>query len=292
MSSYPNHSSIGTISHVLSRLRGGIHLIPAWYGMVFLLLGILPSMGCAILRPPSPETPFTPHDAEVITADMYDQGNKVSSFYTSGTVMMKDWKWESEADILIAGNRDPLKIKIEITHSWGKPILHILMEDHRLEILSFTEEKFYSGDLTSDALSVFFPGRHLDPSLIWAVLRGYPPLMAHENIEIPEMNTIRLTDRKGDVVEIIEIDPESRQPVRVDCPDQKLSLTFSGFKNHNGIDYAGEIKVKGLEGGKDLILQNRKMVFNRRIPDQIFHLEMIPGFETVFLKETRKRNRE
>ena len=251
----------------------------------FLFLTILQSIGCAIIHPPSSKEVFSLHDAGTVTAEIRNQWNKVSSFYTSGTVLMKDWKWESEADILIAGVRDPFKIKIEITHSWGKPILHILIDNDRLEALSFNEKRLYIGDFTSDALSRFLPGSFFDRPLTWSVLRGYPHLLEYKRVEIREMNTIDLSDWKGNVVEIIELDPKSRLPERVYFPDHKLSLAFSGFMNNDGIYYASEVKVNSVHGGKDLIIKNRKMVFNKAVPEQIFRLEKIPGFETVFLKE-------
>ena len=64
---------------------------------------------------PSLKKTFSIHEATAITSNLRNQEGMVSTFYTSGTVMVKDWKWESEANTLIAGMRDPFRVKIEIT---------------------------------------------------------------------------------------------------------------------------------------------------------------------------------
>lgn len=205
---------------------------------------------------------------------------------------MKDWRGESEAGILIAGTRNPFQIKIEITHFWGKPILHIQIVNDRIKILSFTGKKLYYGRMSPDVLSRFFHGKPLDRSLIWAISRGYPPFMAYKRIGIPERNTIHLIDREGRVVESIELDPEKKLPTRISFPDRDLALDFYGYITQGGIKYAAEIRGKSLHGGKDLILQHDNMVFNRKIPEQIFELENMPGFETVHLEETHGTKKE
>jgi hypothetical protein len=214
---------------------------------------------------------------------MQEQEKKVSSFYTHGSISVKDWKWESEADILIAGIKDPLRIKIEITHPWGRPILHILIDNKDLKVISFNEKRLYLGDFTPEALSRFFPGRLFGPDLIWAVLRGYPYLIKHHSIASPGANQISLLNQKER--EVIDLYPENLLPRLVSFPAQQIDLTFSEFQDNDGIYYAREVKVNSIKGSKDLILKSGKKVFNKTIPKQIFILKRPPMFETVYLEE-------
>jgi len=217
---------------------------------------------------------------------MIDQEKSVPSFYASGTVLVKSWAWKSEAELLIAGTREPLKIKLEITHPWGKPILHILIDSNRLEILSFDEKRVYIGELSAESLSRFFlPGEFCDLNLIWSVLRGYPHIAIHDRISYSDMYRINLIDQEDMDIEIIDLYPENLLPKRVLFPGDSLDIFFSGYKKSDGIDYAEKVTVNNFEGGKDLIIKTSKMVFNKPVPDAIFILEKPRTFETVYMDE-------
>ncbi len=227
-----------------------------------------------------------PYDPAGLITRMQDQEDKVSSFYASGTVLVKGWVWKSEAELLIAGTREPLKIKLEITHPWGKPILHILMDNNRLEILSFDEKIVYIGELTAESLSEFFlPEEFRDLNLIWSVLRGYPHIAAYDRISCSAVYRINLTNQEEIDVEVIDLYPENLLPKRVLFPRDSLDIFFSGYRESDGIDYAEEVTVNNVEGGKDLIIKTRKMVFNKTVPDEIFILEKPRTFKTVYMDE-------
>jgi hypothetical protein len=198
--------------------------------------------------------------------------------------LVKDWNWESESNILAVGTKNPFKIKIEITHPWGQPILHILMNKTRLEILSFPDKKLYLGTFTPEALSKFFPG-DFNAHLIWAALRGYPNLTAHHRIVSLKANQISLFNRKEKEVEIIDLYPETLLPKRVSFPRRHVDLGFSKFQEDNGIYYAREVRVKSTKRKRNLVLKNKKMVFNKTIPEQIFIIEKPPAFGIFPLDE-------
>ena len=250
-----------------------------------LFLPVLLSIGCAPSPGPiSRETPG-PLNAEMIVSGIRDQEEIVSAFYTTGTVFFKDWKWRSEAHMLIAGIKAPYKIKIEITHPWGNPILHILIDDDRIEILSFGEKKVYIGRLSHDSLSRFLPVKFINRSLLWSILRGYPQILRYRGIGMQKMNRISLWGPKGREIEVIYLAPDSLQPEIVSFPEQELMLTFKGLKENRGIYYASEVGVKSAGEGKNLIIKNKDMVFNTRIPEPIFILDKPPDFEVVYLDE-------
>ena len=62
-------------------------------------------------------------------------------FYSTGTLTINGWILDTSVDIFIAANRDPLMFKMEISHSWGTPLLYILIKEDRLVIRDFREKK-------------------------------------------------------------------------------------------------------------------------------------------------------
>lgn len=241
---------------------------------------------CSTIFKPPIQKPLSDHEAAAIISRIQEQEKRVFSFYTYGRVLFEKWNWESESNMLIVATKDPFKIKIEITHPWGQPILHILIDQARLGVLSFSENKLFLGPFTPESLSKFFPG-HFDSDLIWTALRGYPNLLRHNRIASLKTNQISLFNNQEKVVEIIDFYPEKLLPRLVSFPEQHIKLTFSDFQEDNGIYYAGEVKVAHSKEKGNLTLKNRKMVFNKTIPKQIFILEKPPAFETFYLDKNR-----
>jgi len=254
---------------------------------VFLL--ILLSHCATIYQPPSLR-PLSEQDVETILSKIQEQDSRVFSFYTSGRLTIKNWNWKSESNILIVGTRDPFKIKIEVTHPWGRPIVHILIDKTRLEVLSFPDKKLYLGTFTPRALSRFFPG-DFDAHLIWAVLRGYPNLRRYHRTISLKSDQISLFNEKEKVVEVVDLYPESLLPKLVSFPEQDITLAFSDFQEDNGIYYARKVRLENVEGKRNLVLKNRKMVFNKTIPEQVFFLEKPPSFGTFYLDENLNKAR-
>ena len=251
---------------------------------LIIIIALFP-FGCAGVKRPVPQEPLGIYEVERLIIDLRDQQEKVSSFFASGSVLVKGWIWKSEADILIAGVRDPFKIKIEITHPWGSPIFHLLIDEERVEALSFSERRIYSGDLTPEALAGFLPGTLCDRDLIWSVLRGFPLIERYHKAESTKKDEIKLLNKEGGDIETIRLSSESLLPEIVIFPEKSLELLFSGFKEDSGIYYAEEVTVNNIEGAKDLVLKINKMVVNNNIPDEIFTLEKPPTFETVYMDE-------
>ncbi|MGD8984005.1 MAG: hypothetical protein PVI53_08250 [Desulfobacteraceae bacterium] len=228
--------------------------------------------------------PLGDRDVEDILSRIQAQERKVFSFYSTGGLSLQDRDWESESHVLIVGNRNPFKIKIEVTHPWGRPIVHILIDKRNLQVLSFAEKKLYLGAFTPETLSKFLPGE-LDAHLVWAVLRGYPHLLSYHRTTSMKANQIRLFDEKGKVLEIIDLYSESKLPRMVFFPEKNIGLGLSDFQEIDGIYYARKVKLEDMGGKSNLMLRNRKMVFNKTIPNEVFNLEKPPSFGTYDLQE-------
>jgi hypothetical protein len=243
------------------------------------------TQGCALFYKLPPQPPLSPGDVTKALSQIREQNDKVRSFFTNGRIKAKEGVWEQEALALVAATRHPERIKIEITHPWGQPIVHLLVEGRALSVLSFAKRKLYVGEVKPESLSRVFPGR-FDHEVIWGVLRGYPTLRPFHHAGSQEGNQISLFLEDGKEIERVDLDPEHFHPVAVLYPDMKMKLEFSGFQENLGIIHARQIKIIHSNGYLTLIYE--KAVFNSPIPDPVFALERPPGFVTEDLEALRE----
>ncbi|MBN1105046.1 MAG: hypothetical protein JXL84_16645 [Deltaproteobacteria bacterium] len=250
--------------------------------VLVILLSSMVLGGCAVFPAVPPTPPLGDRQAAEIVSRIREEESKVVSFYGRGNLLVKEWTWEADSDLLVVGAREPWKVKIEVTHRWGQPILHVLMDRRRLEVLFFPESRLYVGDSTPEALSRFFPGP-LSTDLVWAVLRGYPAIVPHEKVFSPHGRRIVLRKPGEGEGEIIDLDHTGLHPARVELPDQHVLLTFSDIRESGGIHYARVVRVDHEEDNRTLTLTTERMVFNRAIPAEIFRIEKPPGFSVHYL---------
>lgn len=242
--------------------------------------------GCAPVPLGPPERPLGDQQVSIILSDLRDQDRRVSSFYSFGRLSAKRGYWEPDSSILAAGTRHPFRIKIELTHPWGQPLLHVLIEGGSLGILSFPDKKLFLGDFTPETLSRFL-GARLDLRLVWAVLRGYPNLPADYLAVSREANQIALLSEGGVQTETIEVSPESLLPKAVSLPEGRVRLLFLNLQEAEGIRHAGEVRVIVREGERNVSLKRERGIFNRSVPEQIFELPRPPGFEVIDLDKSK-----
>jgi hypothetical protein len=247
------------------------------------MIGLVGLSGCA---PVFFKKPLSDQELGNVASLLKTQEEAAATFFSAGHMVVKDWYWDQEANTLIAGTRTPLRLKIEITHGWGQPILHLLVVGKSFKALSYLERKLYVGDLTPGALSKFFPA-DLNADLIWEVLRGFPKPRAQGRMESRKADQVSLLDRNGGEVEVLDLDPESGLPRLASFPERKVAVRYGDIRKDGGILYAGEVRVTQLEGARWLTLKNGKIVFNKPIPDEIFRMEIPSGFETEYVTKQR-----
>ena len=250
----------------------------------FFVLALLP--GCAALRTVVKGPPLTDPQIDAIVSKIDQQQALVSSFYSSGTALFKDGILEAEADALIVGTGEPLRLKIELTHSWGKPLLHVLVDRARLEVLSFKDRKLYVGTFSPDALSGFLPGG-LDARMIWAVLRGYPALLQSSDIISREAGRLIVLDERGSELQIVNLGGEKKDPAAFRLIRQGVKVTFEDYQSIGAILFARKVGIEHPESNKSLVLTRKKTVFNKTIPEAIFALEKPPHFDEASIEEIR-----
>lgn len=249
--------------------------------ILLLLMGLLFSGGCAwfAMGPPSP--PFDRQEIAAIVSAFENQEKAVHSLFSTGTFTLETQGAQSEAEVLIVARRDPPSIRIEITHPWGQPLLHIQVNGSRLNVISFSEKRHYRGRLGTPWIlkQIPFP---LDPDLIWSLARAYPVLPSYHHAQSTKDNQMTLMDERDADIQVIDLYPD-RHPRRVRLCRQGTVIAFSDFQDLSGILYAGKIQVTDGENTTLLTLDIRQMVFNRELPEGIFRQEPPPGFEAVDL---------
>jgi hypothetical protein len=249
--------------------------------LVAFLLLLVP--GCAGVERLLFEAPYDQQSMAALVKELQDQNKKVDTFFSSGRLWVKGWYGEEgEANIFSAAAKSSFRIKIEVTHPWGQPVMHLLVDGTHFRLLSFSERKLYFGEFTREALSRFFP-EEMDQTLIWDLLRAYPVLEPPYRAHSSTPNRIGFTNEEGLEKKVIAFDRESRQPTELILPHQNIKLVFSDFQVSEGFRYARETALVHVLGGKRLVHKVEKMFFNRAIPEQVFSLQAPPGFDTVSL---------
>jgi hypothetical protein len=248
--------------------------------LALMALAVLFMHGCAAIRPDAP--PPGPAEVQALRETLLRQGEAVESFYSLGSVVLRKWIVESEeARILVVGVRNPLRIKVEITHGWGAPVLHILVDRERLEAFSFPDEVLYTGPATAETLGRFLPCPP-DMDGIWALLRGYPALPG-AGVARPGPGSKIICDRGcSGSPWTLEVDT-ALTPLRLTFTESGLDVIFTDMEEREGIAYAGKVEVRPGKGPGKVLIRNERMVFNRRIPEKIFEVKKPPSYKRIEL---------
>ena len=236
--------------------------------------------GCAGIPVQPPAPPFSPQKIAQILSGIKEQESKVDTFFSSGQLMINAKGSESESDILIVGTKTPLRVKIEVTHPWGRPILHMLVNEANLHILSFPEKRYYLGSLGNFGPPWLFPKR-LEPDQLWSLVRGFPVLRKHGQAVSLKGNQITLLNQKAEIVQVIDFCPQSNLPRLVSFPERNTKIFFSNYQRENGICYARDIRLNDPGTSSDLALNLKQMVFNKPIPEAIYSMKKPADFKAL-----------
>ena len=233
------------------------------------------------------------------------QQEKARTLFFSGTLTLREQDAENSVQILMIADATPRvgtkswantqgradtqvcpygRMKIEITHPWGKPLIHILIEGQRLDILDFTEKRFYRGRLKSKRLSERIPVP-LNRCLLWSLARAFPALLQHQDATSFAGNQITLLDPEGHKVQILELYSSEPLPHRVFFCKENAVMVFSDFEDEDGILYARKVDFHGPDHKIGLAIEIDQMKFNTSLPKAVFKMEAPRDFKTVHLKD-------
>lgn len=249
--------------------------------LIFTLL-----LGCAQFLPFQLRKPFSQEDTAHLISRLREQGEKIVSFQGVGRLRFKEGEEESESNLFAVGCK-PFKVRLEITHPWGRPLSHIVVDEENISILSLTDNKFFRGPSSHLNKKKFFLFG-LDLESAWKILSGRIPILPHFRAVSLKPNKITLYDRQGEVVEIISFFPGPLLPRSVYFPKKGITIMLSKFKEGDPGPYP--LKIKIVKGDEDQLVEIRykNLYINRAIPEEIFQLTPPPDFEIIKLNHHGK----
>lgn len=252
-----------------------------FFSILFLLFFLA---GCVSLRPVPVPLHLSDQQLSALIDQMVLEQQKVDSFFINGILNIRNWQGDAEVAVLAVGTRTPFRLKIEVAHSWGAPLLHMVIDQGRMEVLSFSEQTYYYGVFKPQWISRFL-GVELSPDIIWATLRGYPLILVPDGGRIEGAHPILIREKDNRLLEQITVHAQTLLPEEVVFPQSKLSLRFSEFQENNQVLFAKKIEIARIDKKPVLSLRYEEAVMNREVPPQIFLLQKPAGFKTVELNE-------
>jgi len=249
---------------------------------IFLLTLLL---GCASLAPFPPSKPFSQQESYRLISNLQDQEEKVSSFQGIGTLMLKKGEEEIEANLFAVGS-NPYKIRLEITHPWGKPLLYIVADEKSISVLSLTDKKFFRGPPHSLDIKQFFL-YGLDLDLAWKIFSGSVPILSATGGTVSlKPHEISLYNKQDEIIEAISFSSKTLLPRSVYFPKKGFSILFSEFEE--GDLGPHPLKIRVLKESEDqlVVIRYKSFTLNKPIPEKIFQLNPPPSFEIVNLNNS------
>ena len=249
---------------------------------IFLLTLLL---GCASLTPFPPAKPFSQQESDRLISNLQDQEEKISSFQGIGKLMLKKGEEEIEANLFAIGS-NPYKIRLEITHPWGRPLLYIVADEKNVSALSLTEKKFFRGPPNSFNIKQFFPCS-LDIDLAWTIFSGSVPILSTAGRAVSlKPYEISLYNKQGEVIKTISFSSRNLLPRSIYFPKKGFTIVLSEFEQGDlGLH---PLKIKVLKENEDqlVVIRYKSLKLNKAVPEEIFQLNPPPDFEIVNLNDS------
>lgn len=266
-------SDFGSLSY-----RRWIHGLSYLTIFIFMLL-----LGCAPLVPSPPYAPFTQTETAQLISNLRAEGRRISSFHGVGRLWYRDREEESELNLLAVGRR-PFKVRLEISHPWGRPLFFIVLDGDNTSVLSLVDHKFFKGQSNRLPMDLFFLLR-LDLDSIWQILSGNVPVLPHSKAASLKPHEVTLYNGEGEVTQIISFFPRSLLPRSVSFPYEGITIMLSDFKQDDFGPRPLKIEIARKDTNQSVEIRYKDLTRNKPIPEEVFSLDPPPGFEVIELNE-------
>lgn len=217
-------------------------------------------------------------DAKRLLFHLKEQDSLVDTIYWSGNIKIIKWPWHENLFIFAVGQKSPFRIKMEISHSTGQALYHILIKDEECHVLSFKDKVLYLSKLgNTQVFNSIFSNSISDIDILWDVMRGYPVLNDFKSLIPIDKNTIKFVKNSDNEI-VLRFNGSVSNPYEYTININKIEMSFKDIKCSNKICISKMIRITESEKrGRAEIFINRP-VFNKRIPNNIFYLSIPYGF--------------
>ena len=208
-----------------------------------------------------------------------EQERAANSFVASGTISYIKKMGFDEGKFFAVGTLEPLKLKLEITHSLGGDIMHALLDENYIKVVSFREKKAYSSEYDEYAninKSIF-----TDPSIAWHIFRGFPRLLPYKDSYAEGNNKFSLLGNNSVLIQTIILEEGRMIPVSVGYNNIGITVDADGFTNHGNIFYASSMKIMSENTDEHIEIKFKNLEFNLPVAKEIFHITFPPGFPVL-----------
>jgi hypothetical protein len=241
----------------------------------------------ALLGPPAP--PYSEDQIHAILDQVTAQQNLVNTLFCTGTLTFKQGAKEQEANITIVGKKSPFQVKVEITHPWGPPIANLLVDNDRFTLVFFPEKRIFLGSVKKGIPQRSFPVP-LDPSAMWAFVRGYPPVPEYKKAVSPGKGIISLLDKKNNLLQRLEFYPSPLRPQSCSFPAIGITQYYEALKKDGAVDFAQKVVLNDTVHERSLILKVKHALFNPHLPSGVFQVAKPEKFKTIDLSREKPQH--
>ncbi len=244
-------------------------------------------LGCSTLKQPVETKPLFHKDAAQILSYLKGQNSNVESFQGIGRVIVNSGSSELESNLFIAG-KSPQRARLEITHFWGKPLIHIVIDGRDVSALSLTEKKFFrchDGYLDIDHIFL----SKLDTKIIWDILAGRVPILDEvvKTVGYKE-NEILLLNSSGQIIERILFSSNPILAKEIYFPLKEITINLSKFRKMNSGYVPLKIEIIEEKPDRAIKIEYKDFEIGNQIPDEIFYLSPLPGYEVIEISKGLK----
>jgi hypothetical protein len=242
------------------------------------IIALALAVSCAPLQTLPPAKPISQDQAHRLIAQLRAQADEVFSFVGAGKLLLRERRGETDMNLIAVGQR-PSRIRLELTHTWGKPLLFLVADKRNTSVLSFVERTFYTGPPSGLQGVLYFPFE-LDLDTAWVILSGRIPILPHSRVESLGPNEITLFDGRGEPVESLIFAQDCSIPTSIHLSRQKLTVALSQFKEGTMGAYPSKVTIsRGDE--QQLEIRYTSLEFNRSIPEELFGLNPPPDVKII-----------
>ncbi|RJR18332.1 MAG: hypothetical protein C4582_11835 [Desulfobacteraceae bacterium] len=245
---------------------------------LFLLAFFFSLQSCAPLIPDTSKKRLTSAERDQAMSLLAKEDLKASTFFGTGHLTVEGPDSYSKAPILLVGRRQPLALRLEITHPWGKPLAHMVVKKQGFMLLVFQEAKCYEGDASAMAGQGALP-ISLSPHELWGIARGFPMLEGFRPVESTGISEIRLLEAHENSEKILKLDGNT--PRSIVFPGRGIEINYDGFTRGGGISFAPIVRVSSEAGKHTVTIKHDQMEFNTPISEALFQLDVPQEFEKV-----------